>query len=178
MPIWQSLRESTERLQGKECLLEESRPGQKWSGPSMATVFGNKPEKNAQEKCGSKAVYLTAHCPAHSLGVVQGVHIWLPQLWTHWIGSPHSQTLLCIFQTLGCIPLLTPGFPGLFASPNFLTDGAPNSTVSTDAASTEPFLLSAARAALVCYGNLGALSFWPLAALWRSENNYLVKMVS
>lgn len=83
MTIWQSLRESTERLRSKECLLEESRPGQKWSGPSMATVFGNQPEKNAQEECGSKALYLTAHGPARSLGVVQGVHIWLPQLWTH-----------------------------------------------------------------------------------------------
>lgn len=144
----------------------------------MATVFGNEPEKNAQEDCGSKALYLTAHGPASSLGVVRGVHIWLPQLWTHWIGSPHSQTLLCIFQTLGCIPLPTPGFPGLFASPNFLTDGAPNSTVSTDAASTEPFLPLAACAALVSYGNLGSLSFWLLTTLWRSENYYLVKMVS
>lgn len=35
--------------------------------------------------------------------------------------SPRSPTLSCIFQTLNCIPLLTPGPLGLFARSDLLT---------------------------------------------------------
>lgn len=50
---------------------------------------------------------------------------------------PCSLTLLCIFQILSCIPVLTPSPPGpgplgLFAG----SDGTPNSSVSMDATST------------------------------------------
>lgn len=54
---------------------------------------------------------------------------------------PCSLMLLCIFQTLSCIPVLTlsppgPDPPGLFEGSDLLSDGTPNSTVSMDTTST------------------------------------------
>lgn len=65
--------QAAERL-GMECFRlrcpSESCLGQKWSGPSTVTVFGNHPEKNSQKEYGisTKAVYLPTRCPALSLG--------------------------------------------------------------------------------------------------------------